>query len=69
MGVITILLVHLLGLLDYETARVWLFFQPLVIVPIALELARLPGAGVGAVLALQWLIVATIKSRMLFLEL
>ena len=35
------LVLHLSGLLAYETARVWLFMVPLAIVPAAALLARL----------------------------
>lgn len=65
-GLATILTVDLTGLLRGETARVWLFLQPLVIVPVALELSRFRWHWRLAIFWMQWLIVACLKAKMFF---
>jgi hypothetical protein len=64
----TILTVDLSGLLRGETARVWLFLQPLLVVPVALELARLRKPWLFAILGMQWWILVLIKAKMSFIE-
>jgi len=63
----TILIVDLSGLLRAETARVWLFLQPFVIVPASSELVRL-GRGRIAVFVLQWFIAAVLLCNMAFIN-
>jgi hypothetical protein len=64
----TILTVDLSGLLRGETARVWLFLQPLLAVPVALELVRAPWQRRLGIFALQWWILACLKAKMTFLD-
>lgn len=64
----TILTVDLTGVLRGEAARVWLFLQPLLIVPAALELARFRGRWRTALFSMQWLILACLKAKMLFIR-
>ena len=66
-GLTTILTVDLTGVLRGEAARVWLFLQPLLIVPAALELARFRGRWRTALFSMQWLILACLKAKMLFI--
>jgi methylthioxylose transferase len=68
LGLATILTVDLTGVLRGEAARVWLFLQPLVIVPAALELSRFRGRWRTALFATQWLILACLKAKMLFIR-
>lgn len=67
-GALTVLAVNLSGLLDYETARVWLFLQPLVVVPAGLELARYPKSVRVATFLVYWVVLATIKCRLVFIS-
>jgi|HubBroStandDraft_2_1064218.scaffolds.fasta_scaffold06924_3 hypothetical protein len=67
-GLATILTVDLTGVLRGEAARVWLFLQPLLIVPAALELARFRGRWRTALFSMQWLILACLKAKMLFIR-
>jgi hypothetical protein len=64
----TVLTVNLSGLLRGETARVWLFLQPLVVVPVALQLARLRLSWRLAIFAMQWWLLVVIKAKMSFIE-
>lgn len=68
LGLATILTVDLTGALRGEAARVWLFLQPLLIVPAALELSRFRGRWRTALFAMQWLILACLKAKMLFIR-
>lgn len=67
-GLATILTVDLSGLLRGETARVWLFLQPLLVVPVAVELARVRWPWRVSILTLQWWILVLIKAKMSFIE-
>jgi hypothetical protein len=67
-GLGTILTVDLSGLLRGETARVWLFLQPLLVVPVALELSRLSRPWRLSLFTVQWLIVVCLKARMSFVS-
>ncbi len=67
-GLAVVLTVDLSGFLRGETARVWLFLQPLLVVPVALELARTPWRWKLAIFALQWWILACLKAKMTFLN-
>ncbi len=64
----SILTVDLSGLLRAETARVWLFLQPLVIVPAARELARFDARGRAAVFGVQWLVLVALKCSLSFID-
>lgn len=66
-GLLAILIVDLSGLLQCETARVWLFLQPFVVIPAGLAIARWPIAERCAALLLLGLAVATLKSKVGFL--
>lgn len=68
LGLATILTVDLTGVLRGEAARVWLFLQPLLIVPAALELSRFRGRWRTALFAMQWLILVCLKAKMLFIR-
>jgi len=67
-GAATILTVDLSGLLPGETARVWLFLQPLLIVPAGIELARAAWPWRLSILTVQWWIVVCLKAKMAFVE-
>lgn len=66
-ALLTILIVDLTGLLRCETARVWLFLQPLTIVPAGLQLAKLPPRERALLLTLQALILIALKCTMTFI--
>jgi hypothetical protein len=66
-GLATILLIDVSGLLRAETARVWLFLQPFLVVPAALALSGFGRHARLAVLALQWSIVAALIGRVAFI--
>ena len=67
-GLATILTVDLSGLLRGETARIWLFLQPLLVAPVAVELARVRWPWRLSILTLQWWILVLIKAKMSFIE-
>ena len=67
-GLATILTVDGSGLLRGETARVWLFLQPLVVVPVALELGRVRWPWRMALFTMQWWLLVVIKAKMSFVE-
>jgi hypothetical protein len=67
-GLATILTVDLSGLLRGEVARVWLFLQPLVVVPVAGELSRLSWPWKLSIFALQWWIVVCLKTKISFVS-
>jgi hypothetical protein len=66
-GLATIVTIDLSGLLRGEVARVWLFLQPLVVVPVAMELYRLRWRWRMAIFSMQWLILVCLKARMFFI--
>ena len=68
LGVATILLIDVSGLLRAETARVWLFLQPFVVAPAALALSRVGRAQRATVFVLQWLILVVLVARVPFIE-
>ena len=68
-GIITLIMVELTGVLDYEAQRVWLFLQPFVFVPAALQLARFSFREQRIVLIAQWLVLATIGRSVVFIVL
>ena len=67
-GLATILTVDLSGLLRGETARVWLFLQPLLVVPVALELSRVAWPWRLSLLAAHWWVLVCVKAKMSFVE-
>lgn len=67
-GLATVLTVDFSGLLRGEAARVWLFLQPLLVVPVAMELARVQWRWRISILAMQWWLLVLIKSKMSFIE-
>jgi len=67
-GIATILTIDASGLLRGEAARVWIFLQPLVVVPVALELATLRRPWRLSIFALQWLILVSLKAEMTFVN-
>ena len=66
-GVLGILAVDLSGLVPGETSRVWLFLQPWVVLPAAMELRKWAPGPRNAVLFLQWGIVVVLKCTMIFM--
>lgn len=62
-----ILIVDVTGLLRAETARVWLFLQPLAVAVAGIELARWPPGWRQAAYAVLLLALVAIRSRMIFL--
>ena len=67
-GLLTILTVDLSGLLRGETARVWLFLQPLVAIPAALALSTIPWPWRFSIIAVQWWILVCMKTKMYFVS-
>ncbi len=67
-GLATVLIVDLSGVLRGETTRVWLFLQPLLVAPVAVELARLRWPWRLSILAMQWWILVLLKAKMSFVE-
>jgi len=63
----TIATVDLSGLLRAESARAWLFLQPLLVVPAALELSRANLSWRLSIFAIQWWIVVCLKAKMTFI--
>lgn len=66
---LAILSVDLTGLLRCEAARVWIFLQPLIIVPAGLQLARFSVADRGLVLTLQAVIAIALRCKLTFIDL
>jgi hypothetical protein len=66
-GLATIAIVDVSGLLPGENARVWMFLQPFVIAPAALETLRFGAGGRALIFATQWLIVLTMVCKMTFI--
>ena len=64
----TIMTVDGSGLLRGEASRVWLFLQPLLTVPAALELSRLRRSWLLAIFVLQWWIIVCLKAKMDFVR-
>jgi hypothetical protein len=68
LGLSTILVTDMSGLLRTETARVWIFLQPLWVLPAATRIVRWSVRDQGIVLALQGLILVVLRTRMGFLN-
>jgi len=67
LGLATILIVTLTALIPSETARLGLFLQPLLVVPVALELSRFRASSRLIIFATQWLVVVVIKCKLGFI--
>jgi hypothetical protein len=67
-GFATILIVDLTGLVRGETTRLWLFLQPLILLPACLELIRLGKVHRWILFSLLWVNVVVIKSNMWFVR-
>jgi hypothetical protein len=67
-GLLTIIIIDLTGLLRCETARVWLFLQPLLMVPVGIELSRFNKAFQYVLLLLLFAILVSIKANMWFIS-
>ncbi|HTW94455.1 MAG TPA: hypothetical protein VMD30_06670 [Tepidisphaeraceae bacterium] len=63
-----IVAVAVAGVLQGETARVWIFLFPLLMLPVGLELARQSRLSVLGVLACLWLIMAVVSQNMIFVS-
>jgi hypothetical protein len=67
LGLASILVVDLSGLFPGETARTWLFLQPLVVVPAGQAISRLTRSWILVIFGLQWWILVCLKSKMTFI--
>jgi hypothetical protein len=65
-GLFQILIVGLTGLIPGESARVWMFMQPLLLVPIGLELSRWNRWHGGAVFVFLWILTVVMAQNMIF---
>ncbi len=68
LGLATVLLVDVSGLLRAETARVWLFLQPFMLVPAGLALARFDARARAALFAVHWFVLVAMVSRLSFID-
>lgn len=68
LAIASILIIDLTGLLRCEAARVWLFLQPLIIVPAGLQLARYNLADRSLILAMQALIAIVLRCKLAFID-
>ena len=66
-GLLSVLVVDLTGLLRGETARVWLFLQPLVIPLVGVELSAWRGPWRYCACAVMLLVLAVMRSRLNFI--
>jgi hypothetical protein len=66
-GLVQIVFVAAVGLLPGETARVWIFLLPLLMLPVGLELARWTFAARMMAYASLWLVTAQLAQHMQFL--
>jgi hypothetical protein len=67
-GLGAIVAIDLTGLIRNEVDRAWLFLQPLMVVPLALELARLSRTWRFAIFTIQWWIMVCLKTKISCLE-
>lgn len=67
LGLASIAAIDLTGLLRCETARVWLFLQPFIVIPAGIELERLKRRSQFAVLLVLFFTLTSIKANMLFI--
>jgi hypothetical protein len=68
LGLATILIVDVSGLVRAETARVWMFMQPFALAPAAGELSRFDWRGRTLIYALQWLVLVVMVGRLSFIN-
>lgn len=66
-GFATLLVVDLVGPLRSETTRLWLFLQPLILVPIGLELIRMDRLHRWMIFVMLWVNLVVLKSNMWFI--
>jgi hypothetical protein len=66
-GFATLLVVDLIGVLRSETTRLWLFLQPLILVPIGLELIRMDRLHRWMIFVMLWVNLVVLKSNMWFI--
>ena len=66
-GWLTIIITNITGLLNYETARVWLFMQPFLIIPAAITLQTFTNKNIIYIYLSSWLVLATIKANLVFI--
>jgi hypothetical protein len=67
-SVLQFLVIAAVGLLQTETARIWIFMYPMLMVPIGLELARWPRAARVAVYVALLIITAAMCQSMEFMQ-
>lgn len=65
-GLVSIIVIDLTGLLHSETARLWLFLQPLIMIPVGFELVLLSKPRRWLVFLLLWVNLVVIKTNMWF---
>jgi len=63
---VQIVAVAVAGVLQGETARVWIFLYPLLMLPVGLELTKWSRGPVLAILACLWLLMAVLSQNMIF---
>jgi hypothetical protein len=63
-----IMVMTILGLLPGESARLWLFLQPLLMVPVGLQMSRFTSGQRTAVYCCLWIITAAIGQNMTFIS-
>ena len=67
-GLLTTAIVGLSGLLDYETARVWLFLQPFFIIPAGFRFAGYSLPNRVVLLILLFMMMVVLKANILFIQ-
>jgi hypothetical protein len=68
LGMVQIAIVALSGLLAVESARVWLFLQPLAMIPVGLELLRWNPWQRFCVMAIICILTAVMAQNMIFVQ-
>jgi hypothetical protein len=63
----TLAIVDLSGLLRAETARVWLFLQPLAVIPAGAELSRWSPGWRAALIGALFFALAAVRARLIFI--
>lgn len=67
-AIASILIIDFTGLLRCEAARVWLFLQPLIIVPAGLQLARYNTTDRALILTMQAVIAIVLRCKLAFID-
>ncbi|MBN8728203.1 MAG: hypothetical protein J0H15_10965 [Xanthomonadales bacterium] len=67
-GLASVLLIDLSGLLRTETARVWLFLQPFMLVPAGLALARFTPRQQALLIGVHWWVLVIMVARLSFID-